>query len=451
MKQFALRLVAVALGMLVLASCSEAPSSKPKTQVAAVVNGVEITQRELDSIYKKLEVPGTPPKEAAAKRRALLAELVRIEALAQQAATDKLDATPDYMVEAHVANRKLLATQIERAAAQKAEAAQVQPARDFVAANPRIFTQRQLLILESLVFATPDPKLITAVEESINKGAAPAQIEEIIRAATTDVHPQLTSLTSERLPTSVLAKLYGAKPGTMVVIKQTEQRAEVFALRAAYPAEIKGDAAIEAATMVISSELKQRAIKERVEAVLNTTKITYFGEFAPGAAGATPNDLPLGGMPLALSQRRTAALMSGLGMAGFLVTLLMFASTRYWQGGLLPMNAQMAFAKSMDGASHGPIVVNPMKKASAAGKILLMLAWVALLVMMGALVVKGEQKLGPLLAYSMAAIGVVLGAAASYWFVHSPLRELTRNVRWAPVVTFALLLAGTCGAGIWIV
>ena len=93
----------------VIAGCSPHAGDGSDGRVAAVVNGVEITQREVDFLYQRASAPGASESVKRDQRRSILAGLVRAELLAQQAAKMKLDQSPEFPIALYNARRGVLA------------------------------------------------------------------------------------------------------------------------------------------------------------------------------------------------------------------------------------------------------------------------------------------------------------------------------------------------------
>ena len=81
-----------------IAGCSSEPEKKDVGRIAATVNGVEITQREVTTLYERSATPGVSEEVRRNQERAILAGLVRGELLAQKAVAEKLDRTPEFLI-----------------------------------------------------------------------------------------------------------------------------------------------------------------------------------------------------------------------------------------------------------------------------------------------------------------------------------------------------------------
>ena len=146
----------LSLGAFLAACTDKTKTPVDKPQVAAVVNGTEIMQREVDLIYKRIEVPGTPAPIATAQRRAILADLVRTELLAQQAVAEKLDKASDLEVDAQLARRQSLARLTEHRILEGVSPLPPDVLKKLVEANPIAFAQRKALVLDEMALEKAD-------------------------------------------------------------------------------------------------------------------------------------------------------------------------------------------------------------------------------------------------------------------------------------------------------
>ena len=97
-----------------IVGCSPEPEKKDAGRTAATVNGVEITQREVTSLYERTAAPGVSEEARRNQERAILAGLVRGELLAQKAVAERLDRTPEFVLTLHEARRQVLAGLAEK-------------------------------------------------------------------------------------------------------------------------------------------------------------------------------------------------------------------------------------------------------------------------------------------------------------------------------------------------
>ena len=454
-----------ALALFALAACSSDTGQKPeKTQVAAVVNGVEITQREVNLVYKRIEVAGTPATVAAAQQRAILADLVNTELLAQQAVADKLDATPDLMVEAHLARRQALARLVERNTLQGVADAPPDVLSKLVDANPLGFAGRKLLVLEEIALASADTALLDKLDAAATKGASMDRLEQIAREANAPLLRGLRNTSTDQLPPAVAQPLLDAKPGTPIVVQNAPDRGVVLLLRSAAAAPLVGDAATQAAATAVNMQRRRQAVQQQVQQATAAAKIVYHGAFAPHAsgkdealaegAGVPQVALPVGAAtPPAQSLLRQLAIAAAAALTCALAVLIQVHTLRYWRGWLWlprpwPDRWLPIYARTEDEVH----LINPasFKSASGFGKTVLILGWLTLAGLLFVQLFMAWRRLPGWVLPLGVASGLLLGVVASHLLANSRLRQASRQARWWPVAFFMAMLLGSSCAGIWI-
>ncbi|MCJ2180056.1 hypothetical protein [Novosphingobium album (ex Hu et al. 2023)] len=170
--------ILVALSLL-SASCSD---EEPAGQVIARVNGVDITRRELLTEMRALDLPATT--EVSAVQDELLARLVDRKLMAAKARDALIDRSPDYQALRRRSDEVLLADQL----AVRLGAMTAQPSTEavdrFVAENPQMFAQRQIVSVEQITFPrnmlTRLPKLqsmasVDAMAQALDRAGASYQ------------------------------------------------------------------------------------------------------------------------------------------------------------------------------------------------------------------------------------------------------------------------------------
>jgi len=142
--------------ILSFAGCSHQDSSSSANCIAAVVNGVEITQQEVEYLYRRLGEPKASPEAAQNKRRAILADLVRSELLAQRAREMKLDKASDFALAMHDARRRVLAGVAQKEIESKVLPVSQEAAKEVVHHNPALFADRKLLVYDEVLIPGVD-------------------------------------------------------------------------------------------------------------------------------------------------------------------------------------------------------------------------------------------------------------------------------------------------------
>lgn len=163
-----------AVAALALSACGKEATG----QVAAVVNGEEITLQEINAELGSRQIPEGVDK--AVVQKAALQRIIERRLLAQAARDEELDKTPDYLLR----ERQLRDALLVQLMGQRAERAMKVPGQQeidkFIADNPLMFGDRKILTLDRIQFALPsNPSQLKAFEDDHSMDAVAARLGQM--------------------------------------------------------------------------------------------------------------------------------------------------------------------------------------------------------------------------------------------------------------------------------
>ncbi len=292
-------LSATCLFVLALAGCSPNNGGGGDGRVTAVVNGVEITRREVDFLCRR---PALRDSDGVAERQRVLSLLVRKELLAQHALALKLENSPDFIVAMYEARRNVLAGMAERHIAAQSEKVLPESVEKIVAANPRFFSQRKLLVYDQVVIPSVDEPLLTSLNNDAESGASLEQLLNRINAKKIPFRRTMQALTTDQIDPGIFSVLSTSRLKKPRIVRIETKFSMILVLRATVPMPLDGDAAIQAAADMLNEQQRKMEVSKTLTKALDSAKITFFGEFASDKGGkklpVTSFDLP----PLPLLQ-----------------------------------------------------------------------------------------------------------------------------------------------------
>ncbi|HEY1879857.1 MAG TPA: peptidyl-prolyl cis-trans isomerase, partial [Caulobacteraceae bacterium] len=151
-----MRFALVSVAVTALAGC-KIPflhnNASPSGQVAATVNGQEITVREVGVELGNFTSPD--PKLQKLARTAALENIITRKLVAQAAVAQGLDKTPDYAVLKQRAVDNLLDQLLEKKLAEQVPAPTEEEANAYVAEHPDMFVQRKIYTVDQVRMARP--------------------------------------------------------------------------------------------------------------------------------------------------------------------------------------------------------------------------------------------------------------------------------------------------------
>ena len=134
---------------ILLTGCNK----EPEGQVAAVVNGDEITLQEINTEIGNANMPaGADAKEV---QKAALQRIVERRLLAQSAKEDGLDKTPEYLIRSRQIDDALLVQLLGQRAEKSFQVPDQKAIDKYMAENPSMFAGRKMYIVDRIQFALP--------------------------------------------------------------------------------------------------------------------------------------------------------------------------------------------------------------------------------------------------------------------------------------------------------
>lgn len=283
---------------IALSACDKTDAQKASGQIAAIVNGEEISVHRVNgAIARGTEVPPGEPGEAAAHA---LQQVIDRELLVQKALQAKLDRDPQVMQAIEDAKRQILArAYIDRVAAPTAAQSEDEIGT-FYKENPALFERRRIYHLHELVVAAPQEKLAAlpaaaAAAKSMDEIAGWLKSRELAFNVVTASKP------AEQIPLEILPRLLEMRDGQIAVFA-TARGASVVQVLRAEEAPLSGPQAAPVIERYLLNRRRLELARAEVQKLRGQAKIEYVGEYEPApaqrpaAASAAPrggNDGPI--------------------------------------------------------------------------------------------------------------------------------------------------------------
>lgn len=262
----------LAVGLALMASACD---KKAEGQTVAVVNGEEITAAELNAELGSAKLPEGVDKNQARAR--VLQSMVDRRLLAQQAKTDGLDKTPEFLNRQRKTTEDIL---IGMLAARQIDTAQL-PANSeierFQASHPWMFAQREQWNLEQLRYAQPAS---AAVKAKLDQAKSLDELSKALTDSGITFTRQKNRLDTAVIPQNIYGQLGTLRAGEPFIIPVGAQAvASVIVSRE--PAALTGEQAKPIAVAAMRREQAAKLMQNRLSALRQTAKIEYKEGYAP--------------------------------------------------------------------------------------------------------------------------------------------------------------------------
>lgn len=267
-----MRSIAVlALGAVLLTGCGK----KAEGQVAAVVNGEEITVQEVNA-----EMGVVPASHGAQKGDASKQALQRIierRLLAQAAKDDDLDKSPEYLIRQRALDDALLVQLLAKKVGATIKIPDTREIESFIASRPEQFANRSILSIDRIQFVpTGDSSLPARLEKTETMD----EIAAVLKSSGIAFERGPTGLDSAQLGSS-LAKQILALPAGKPFILPGPGVYVAGVVTSVRVVPVAGDRAKPVAVGILRNEQLSKTVQRRLDAAKAQAKIEYQAGFAP--------------------------------------------------------------------------------------------------------------------------------------------------------------------------
>ena len=275
---------------VLIAGCGDkkdeaAVDEKAPTQVAAKVNGTELTVHQVN--YALQRIPNLDAEQSKAASLRVARNLVEQELLVQKALEDKLDRDTNVVQALDAARRQILAeAYMGRKLGTPAEPTDAEVSAYFDA-HPELFANRRIYRLQEISIKAPEDKrdAIRAqlgASKTLNDFAGWLKAEQYEVKASQGVKP------AEQLPQAMLPQLAKMPDGQAMVVN-TPDGLLVIVLADSQTQPVTLEQAKPAIARKLQIDARQAAGKAELDALKAAAKIEYMGEFVDaGKDEATP-------------------------------------------------------------------------------------------------------------------------------------------------------------------
>jgi EpsD family peptidyl-prolyl cis-trans isomerase len=265
------RRTVVVIGLALLATACQ---KKASGQTVAVVNNEEITTSDLNAELASENATSTNSPQA---RQLALQNLISRRLLAQQAHSDGLDKSPDFLNQQRRANEELL---IKMLIGRQVNTSQVPTAEEisqFENEHPGMFAKRETWTLQQLIFPLQKDAALAAKLKAADTLEA---VTQALTAAGVQFTTGTKKLDTAILPANIYTQLSNLKAGEPFIVPGADREvASVITAREANP--LPADQARVVALNGMKSQQIQKVVEDRVKSLKAKAKISYQPGYAP--------------------------------------------------------------------------------------------------------------------------------------------------------------------------
>lgn len=272
----------VAGALLAMLAATSGCSKQATGQSVAVVNDEEISQGELNDELTAANVPESADKKQVMPQ--LLQRVIDRRLVAQKAAEDGLDRSPEYLSQQRRMNENLLIQLYTRRQADTIKPPTQAEIDAFVASNPNMFGQREALLLNQIAFDRPaDISLLQQLRDDHSLDAVAATLGRL----GIPFQRGQGRLDSGTVPPQIAQQIRSLPPGEPFVAP-AGNRIVVSVVGERQPVTVTSEQTRQIATEALRRQKLQQLLEGQLKELRTSAKIEYQPGYEPKepAAGA---------------------------------------------------------------------------------------------------------------------------------------------------------------------
>lgn len=282
---------AVFVAMVVaLAACGKSEEKSSSGQVAAIVDGKEISVLQLNQAMRNM--PNVTAENADAIRKQLLDRLVDQQLVLNKALEEKVERSAEVISSIEAAKREI----ITRAYLTSMVSSRVKPSPQQVKAyfdgHPELFSARKVYNLQDIALP-PGTAISDELKALVERSKGLQEVAEWLKSQDIKFGASSYSRPAEQVPTDALAVLKNQKDGAVLIVTMDGNPHIVKLIGAIVSPMPYEQAKPLIQTFLVNSE-GQKLIKSELAKLKEKSKIEYVGAFAKSAdtAVAKPEAKP---------------------------------------------------------------------------------------------------------------------------------------------------------------
>jgi EpsD family peptidyl-prolyl cis-trans isomerase len=260
--------------MLLIACALPACNRKAEGQTVAVVNNQEITAAELNA---ELSNSNPTSGDAKAARATALQALINRKLLVEQAQSDGLDKSPEFLNQQRRMNDELLINMLISRRLKTAKVPTTEEISRYEASRPEMFANREVWTLDQVLYPLPkDP----AVNAKLGAAKSLDEVVQVLTASGIQYKKETKKIDTALFPHQIYAQIANLPSGEPFIAPgATAAVASVITARE--PTPTSADQASQIAVNQMKREQGQQILADRVKSLRATAKIEYQPGFEP--------------------------------------------------------------------------------------------------------------------------------------------------------------------------
>lgn len=274
------------LAGFVVVGCADKEAKDP-TQVAAKVNGDEISVHQINNQLAGMKAIDAGKLDAASRK--VLDQLIDQELLIQQSTERKLDRSSAVVQAIETAKRDIITRAYIESLTAQVNAPDANEVDAFYTANPALFSDRRIYTLRELKIAAADSRK-AEIQAQTKDIKSMSEMEQWLRQAGLKFTSSVGVKAAEEFPPALLANFSSLKDGDLGVLGSNDGIV-VLQLISSIQQPLDQEQARPVIERLLSSQKKSELLKAELKRLRSVANLEYVGKFADTEvvqAAATP-------------------------------------------------------------------------------------------------------------------------------------------------------------------
>jgi EpsD family peptidyl-prolyl cis-trans isomerase len=278
------------IGVTLIGCSSEVNEPDSATQVAAVVNGDEITVHQInDALAKRESVAGS---NTVAFKQAVLEQLIDQQIAVQQAMEAKLDRSPKVMRAMEAAKKEVLARayleHLIESAPQRYEwdMRNQEEIRKYYNDHPELFEKRRVFTIEEINFVAAGD-VVAKLRAYASGNAGMQEIADWLKARDVKFEAKRGVRAAEQISLNILPVVQTLSQGEIRLFVLGEDRYQVLRVVNSREAPVDEATAAPRIQQFLANQQSTQVLTTEMKRVRQAAEIEYLGEFVAASANAT--------------------------------------------------------------------------------------------------------------------------------------------------------------------
>jgi EpsD family peptidyl-prolyl cis-trans isomerase len=283
------QVLSAVMAVLLLAACTDKSAAGGASQVAANVDGAEITLHQVNYVLSK--AGNVPPEAIDMARKQVLDRLIEQELFAAKAVEEKLDRSPQILLAIEQSRREILAAAYMDQVLASGKKLNKSDVSTYYYQNPELFAERKVYNLEEISFPI-GTVTVDELQALVAQGNNLDQLQAYLGQKKVDFKRNSGVSPAEKLPLAHIKELHKAKDGQIFVLNNAGETSIVQIINT-QPLPVSEAEVAPAIQQFLFNQFAADLHAKQLKPLKEQAKIEYLGVFADlaktlPAAPATP-------------------------------------------------------------------------------------------------------------------------------------------------------------------